>query len=330
MIAQLNSSYIATRPSKSISRLISYALFEGRPLTTRGQWINPLVFSLAAIEKRLPVLKRVKSPIYIVGMGRSGTTILGVLLSMHKDIGFLNEPKALWHSIYPEEDVIGNYSRGPARYRLFISDAASDVIRNAHRVFGAYLCATASSRLVDKYPEMLFRVPFVRTIFPDAKFVFLMRNGWDVCASIDLWSKRLGKQRDGEIHNWWGVNNRKWNIMVAELIKPDPKLAQLLPCIDSGLSHLDMSAIEWIVTMREGMKLKKLYPDLIYPIKYEELAQDPRNVLRNLISYCELRDDEQFFRYAVQVMRPVINKKPLGLHSLIQPLFKKTMDEAGY
>jgi ubiquinone/menaquinone biosynthesis C-methylase UbiE len=42
----------------------------GWHLTTRGQWINPLVFSLAAVEKRLPALKRVKSPIYIVGMGR--------------------------------------------------------------------------------------------------------------------------------------------------------------------------------------------------------------------------------------------------------------------
>jgi hypothetical protein len=288
------------------------------------------VFSLAAIEKQLPVLKRVKSPIYIVGMGRSGTTILGVLLSMHKDIGFLNEPKALWHSIYPEEDVIGNYSRGPARYRLVAEDASPEVIRNAHRIFGAYQFATASSRLVDKYPEIIFRVPFVLTIFPDAKFIFLIRNGWDVCASIDLWSKRLGKQVRGETHNWWGVNNRKWNIMVNELIKPDPEHSQVLPCINGELSHVDMSAIEWIVTMREGMRMKECYSDAIHTIKYEDLTLEPRKVLMELIDFCSLRNDETFLKYAQRELRPVLSKKAMKIHSSILPLFDRTMKETGY
>ena len=34
MVAQLDSLYIKTRPTKVVSRLISYGLFEGRPLTT--------------------------------------------------------------------------------------------------------------------------------------------------------------------------------------------------------------------------------------------------------------------------------------------------------
>ncbi len=102
MPAQLDSLYIRTRPTKAVSRLISYALFEGRPLTTRGRWINPLVFALSGTLKTLPQIKKVKKPIFIIGMGRSGTTILGVVMSMHRDVGFLNEPKALWHSIYPQ------------------------------------------------------------------------------------------------------------------------------------------------------------------------------------------------------------------------------------
>jgi hypothetical protein len=330
VVAQIDAAYMKMRPTKTISRLISYALFEGRPLTTRGQWINPLVFSLAAIEKRLPAVKRVTSPVYIIGMGRSGTTILGVLLSMHKDIGFLNEPKALWHSIYPDEDVIGNYSRGPARYRLFEKDASPEVVRNARRIFGAYLLASASSRLVDKYPEVVFRVPFIRAIFPDAKFVLLMRNGWDVCASIDLWSKRLGKQKNGEVHDWWGVDNRKWNILVQELVRPDPRLRDLLPCLDGPLSHLDRSAVEWIVTTKEGLKMRQRYADHIYTVKYEDLAQRPREILQGLADYCELRYDEVFLRYAEQVLRPVISKRPLELHPLIRPLFERTMTEAGY
>ena len=75
MIAQLSPLYIRTRPLKAWGRLVSYALFEGRPATTKGRWINPLVLGLFALEKRLPALKRVEKPIYIVGVGRSGTTV---------------------------------------------------------------------------------------------------------------------------------------------------------------------------------------------------------------------------------------------------------------
>jgi len=100
MLAQIDKEYISMRPWKLFSRLVSYALFEGRPLTTRGRWINPLIFSLFKIEKKLPQIKKVERPIFILGTGRSGTTVLGIVFSMHNQVGFLNEPKALWHEIF--------------------------------------------------------------------------------------------------------------------------------------------------------------------------------------------------------------------------------------
>ena len=179
MIAQINSDYIKTRPMKALTRLVSYALFEGRPVTTKGRWINPLVFSLlkmfAANNNRY---KSVEKPIFILGTGRSGTTILGIVLSMHREIGYLNEPKAIWHLIHPHEDIIGNYSRADAKYRLTAEDATYEMRQRASQMFGAYLTATRSKRLVDKYPELIFRIDFVRALFPDARFIFLARNGW--------------------------------------------------------------------------------------------------------------------------------------------------------
>ena len=44
--------------------------------------------------------------------------------------------------------------------------------RRAAQMFGAYLTTTRSERLVDKYPELIFRVDFVRALFPDARFHF--------------------------------------------------------------------------------------------------------------------------------------------------------------
>lgn len=330
MIAQLNPTYIKTRPNKAISRLLSYVLFEGRPLTTKGQWINPIVLSLFELEKRLPQLKTVEKPIFIVGTGRSGSTILGVVLSMHEDVGFLNEPKALWHSIYPEEDLVGTYSRGAAKYRLEAEDVTEKIARSARKLYGAYLTAVASSRVVDKYPEAIFRIPFILKIFPDAKFIFLVRNGWDTCHSIDRWSKRLGVEVKAETHDWWGVNNRKWNLLVDLLVATDPKLKEILPEIKNCDRHSDMAALEWIVTMQEGLRLLKEYPESIYMLRYEDLVTTPESTLTKLLEFAELPRDRKFFDYATQILSPPAEKKPFLLNSAIRPFFDETMALLGY
>lgn len=330
MIAQIDALYLRTRPWKLWSRLVSYAFFEGRPLTTRGQWINPLVFAHFAIEKRLPQIKRVDHPLFILGTGRSGTTILGVLLSMHREVGFLNEPKALWHAIYPDEDVIGNYSRGAVRYRLDAFDVTDKIRRNAHRLFGAYLGAVFSPRLVDKYPELIFRVPFVREIFPDAKFIFLVRNGWYTCASIKKWSQRLGCEKGTETHDWWGVNQRKWKLMQSELIKPDPYFAGVGDNIPALTQHADMAVVEWIVTMREGLRRVRENGDSMLMVRYEDLVANPRTVLGDIASFGDLRKDENYLRYGEVVLRPKPGHAKFSMHPALRPLFDETMQALGY
>jgi hypothetical protein len=330
MIAQMTPLYIKTRPTKAISRLISYALFEGRPLTTRGRWINPVVFALSKTLKTLPQIKKVHEPIFILGMGRSGTTILGSVMSMHKNVGFLNEPKALWNSLCPFEDVIGNYTLEDARYRLYAEDASEQMHKEAHRLFGAYLAAVASKRLVDKYPELIFRIPFVRAIFPDAKFVFITRNGWDVCSSVAAWSDNHKKTRGDEILDWWGRDNRKWNIMIQELIKPDKELNQISKIVDSLNDHRDMSAVEWVVTMREGIKQWKNNPDCIHKAKLEDLRENPRKVLSDILEFCELDIDNVFMDYAEKTLRPTPPRDPFDMNASTLPLFNQTMNELGY
>ena len=330
MVAQIDSLYFKTRPTKVISRLLSYTLFEGRPVTTKGQWINPLVLSLFSLQKRLPQLKKVEKPIFVIGTGRSGTTILGVVLSMHKDIGFLNEPKALWHKIYSQEDLVGSYSRGVARYRLQATDVTDEVCQTARRLFGAYLTAVASNRVVDKYPEQVFRIPFIRQIFPDAKFIFLVRNGWDTCHSITKWSQRLGTQVQDETHDWWGVNDRKWHLLVDQLVAENSELGKLTSEIKNFDDRGDRSAVEWILTMREGLHYLKELPNSVYRVSYEDLASQPQVTLKNLLDFCELQPDPIMLDYALQTLKAVAPKQPLPLNPIILPSFTATMTALGY
>lgn len=330
MIAQMDPLYIKTRPTKAVSRLISYALFEGRPLTTRGQWINSLVFAHFALEMRLPQLKEVEKPIFIIGTGRSGSTILGVLMSMHRDVGFLNEPKALWQAVYPHADVFGQYSKGPVRYSLDEEDATYEVRRRAHRLFGAYLRAVGSNRVMDKYPELIFRVPFVREIFPDARFIFLVRNGWDTCGSIENWSVRKGVSEAGETHDWWGANNRKWSLMLQQLVPEEEDLADVADVIGGFDRHTDMAVVEWIITMREGLRQMERNPECMHMVRYESLVWNPRQALSKLLDFCQLPRDEVFLRFGEQELSPTPGRDSFDMHPAIRKPFEETMKALGY
>jgi hypothetical protein len=330
MVAQIDALYARTRPGKVPPRLISYALFEGRPLTTRGRWINPLVFAHLGLEARLPLAREVEKPVFVVGTGRSGTTVLGVVVSLHRDVGFLNEPKAMWHAVHRGEDVIGNYADTPGRYRLGEGDASDGVISRAHRLFGAYLKAVGATRVLDKYPELIFRVPFVRAIFPDARFVFLVRNGPDAIGSIESWSRRLGKRVRGDVQDWWGLNNRKWRLMLDELVPEEGLLRGIREEISGFTRHADMAAVEWIVTMQEGLRQVEQDPDRFYTLRYEDLVENPAGELSGLLDFCGLRPDRAVLDFASKKLRPTPERSPLQVHpSLARPL-EATMERLGY
>ena len=330
MIAQIDKNYIKKRPYKLYSRLVSYAFFEGRPLTTSGRWINPLVFGLFYLYKLLPQLKKVNSPIFILGTGRSGTTILGIVLSMHKEIGFLNEPKAIWKSINKEDDLIGSYTMYPAKYYLDNKDVTIKRKKQIHKIFGAYLTATFSNRVLDKYPELIFRIPYVLKIFPNAKFLFLVRNGIDTCSSIEKWSSRLGTKNNGETHDWWGINNRKWNLFKNQVLKKDAYFKDIYSVLDNLSNHTDMAVLEWIATMRQGLKIQTKYPNNVLRINFEDLSINPKNEVEKIIGFTNLSNDKRCLDYAEEVLKPTKTVTDFKVHEDISPLFMDTMKKMGY
>jgi len=332
MIAQVNNIYFRMSPKCAIRRIATRAFFEGRPITTQARWINYFLFAHFEIEKRLPRLKKVINPIFIIGTGRSGTTILGTLLSIHPHIGFLNEPKAMWHSIFPEEDVLGHFSNSVAQYRLEPAHASEEVCERAHRLFGAYLKFMFASRLVDKNPELTFRVPFIQKIFPDAKFVFIVRNGIDTCSSIAKWNEENEIHfENGDVHNWWGVNNRKWKHLHEQLILTDPSLNEINDVFSDLNSTTDRAAVEWIITMREGLNQMKNNPNSFHLLRYEQLLENPSDILTELLSFCDLPMDYKVLAYAEKTLHPSTKHGTnFKIHTALAPIFEATLAQLNY
>lgn len=329
MVAQIDRAMIEARPAKVPGRLIAWALIEGRPLTTKGRWINPIVFALFRLAKSMPIRRGAHKPIYIIGTGRSGTTVLGKLFAIHKETVFLNEPKALWHYAHGEEDLIGSYSTGPARTRLGVDEATPRMARQIARIYSWAMRWGGARRVVDKYPELVFRVPFVLALFPQARFVALFRDGVDACSSVRNWSQRNSDFAGDEVHDWWGRDDRKWNTLVNQIVPSYPDLAAFRDQLLETEDHIDRAALEWIVSMRELIEVREDYPEVL-AINYELLCRDTPSQLDRMTQHCGLEPDPVFTKYATAILEPV---EPYGeieiMPALVTP-FKEMLKKLGY
>ncbi len=330
MVAQIDKKYVNHGYAKLIRRLVSYALFEGRPHTTKGQWFNPVIFFILRILNALPGYPELKQPIFITGLGRSGTTILGVLLSLHKNVGFLNEPKAIWRTIDPKHDINGDYISYGGVFRLKKDEADEDARKTAHRIFGRYLSIVRAKRLVDKYPELIFRVEYLLELFPDAKIIFISRNGANATHSIDLWSKRLGVEVNGRVDDWWGRGDVKWEYLREQIILQDVDYKSVRDVANGKLDHVNRAALEWIITMREGVKCMRAHPDSVIHVQYEKLTESPEIEISALLKQCNLSQDRAVISYAKEKLYKNKPKQMPNLLSSIQILFDETMTELGY
>ncbi len=328
MIAQLNKKYIFANPLKVFPRLLSYFLYEGRPATTKGRWFNPVTFFSLRSALNNNAIPQSESPVFITGTGRSGSTMLGLVLSMHPEVGFLNEPKALWFSANPNDDIIGSYSNSRADYIMDASKATPEIGRKVKALYSSFLQRSGSTRIVDKFPEMIFRIEYLNALFTDAKYIFLYRNPWETIASTAIWSSKRGNTGKGE--NWWGVNDRKWKLLLEQVVPGDELLAPHHTTISAFTTQPDKAAVEWILTMNFGMKMQSLYPDKIMGVKYEQLCSQPGKVLRQICEFTGLSQDLKFISFGEDVIKHAPFKSEPQIHPVLHDIINEISEKLGY
>ncbi len=328
MVAQIDRTYLKFRVWKLWPRLLAYALFEGRPLTTRGQFVNPFLAVFHRILMNIPAPKSADRPIFVIGTGRSGTTILGIVLSMHRDVGFLNEPKLLWHGVVGGEDLIGSYSKEPGQYRLDQGHASPAKRARFVRLLGWFSALSGASRVVDKYPELIFRTECVDALFPDALYIFLARDGSQTAASIEKWSQSHSVETSDQSHDWWGADDRKWHAIVEQLIPGDPDLAPHQEVLHEVTDHRLRAGVEWVLSMREGLKLKNaISPDRFLHLDYQSLCEDPKAEMARIFDFAGLCHDPVCQEYAKTILHVPKDHGQAEWPEWFQPIFDDTQNQ---
>ena len=116
-------------------------------------------------------------PVFIVGMPRSGTTLVEQIISSHPRAHGAGELDEI-HKLAMQD--VPSYPEGA---RVINNDAMSALAREYEGVLqrGA---ATDTLRVSDKMPLNFMHLGFISLLFPRAHIVHCVRDPWDVCLSI--------------------------------------------------------------------------------------------------------------------------------------------------
>lgn len=232
---------------------------------------------------------------FVVGAGRSGTSLLRSFLDSHPELAVPGEShflprfirkRADWeHAGGFDTDQFLDALSAEDRYQRWGLDRSSveeqfrrsppknlaDALRGTYR---AYAHAQGKPRYGDKTPGYVRALPLLADVLPEARIVHIVRDGRDVAAS--------------QMSMAWGPNDAA------------------------------RAASAWSRVVSAGRHFAARQPDRYLEVHYERLVADPEPELRRICSFIELTFTPVMLDRSESVRRYLGMVKPPGSHARLE------------
>jgi len=257
-------------------------------------------------------------PVFIIGCGRSGTTILGRLLAQHPQLAYLNEPRYIWlHE--PRTDIWSQQAQlHNGQLKLSAKDVTATASSKIQKEFALQVYLQGRKRLVEKLPVNSFRINFINQIFPDALFIHLIRNGVEVAYSIAEYAKK---------EPWFGEEDYKWHSLVDYAVKTGEQVLVHL-CTDNLLRGM----LEWYLSVESAKEgLKALPSERSLEIRYENLIKEPLSVCERIEDFIGIDQNSKMREFAAtNIYRKSQLADMTSLNSAMYEIGGNLLVELGY
>src|SRR5436190_3091031 len=237
----------------------------------------------------LPRAAAPSRPILLIGCPRSGTSVLLQALLRSPTLG----------SVQSEGHILWEVHHHP-RDRGWDSDAlGAEAVSDRERayVYLAIRLVVRGRRFVDKTPENSLRIPYLRSLFPDASFVFLRRRAADNVSSLmDGWrarprfvTYRLPERLDG----LGSLSGDRWSFVLV----PGWRELRFSP-LEEICARQYVACNEAALAAREAVE-----PSRWLDVAYEDLTASPVDTTRRLFERLDLPFDRSVESFAAGLHR---------------------------
>jgi hypothetical protein len=144
---------------------------------------RPVDADAHATWKRLAAPDAARSPVFVIGFPRSGTTLLEQMLDAHPDFRSMDERGYVYQLIERMEHAGQRYPAGLAD----LTQEEADQLRAIYwRLVQRTLPDLGPRRLVDKNPLNMLCLPMILRLFPSARIILCLRHPCDVLLSCSM------------------------------------------------------------------------------------------------------------------------------------------------
>lgn len=215
-----------------------------------------------AERRRLP-------PGFIVGVYRSGTTLLRFVLDSHPNIvvppesNFINGLAELWRNEW--------YRKGFQCVGVDAAGLTSRLRDFAGNIFDAYALAKGKGRWFDKTPSYTEQLAFLDALFgAECRYLMLYRHGLDVATSMTRMQK-------GDVNN--GPGRRYAHLYESTRV---------------------CNAAYWVEQCEHMLAFEAAHPTQCFRLRYEDYASEPERFLPPLFAFLGEPWDAAVLRFAEQ------------------------------
>jgi LPS sulfotransferase NodH len=223
----------------------------------------PLWTSRSLAWRALHPDAKLAAPVFLVGAPRSGTTLAVDLLATHPDVANWSEAGRLWDPIDYHNDEADHY---------FAAERATPAqIARLHRWCEWYRQSHGKARFVNKHPRNSVRIDYLRRVFPDARFIHVVRDGRAVVSSIVTQIRSRARREQQPMGGF--CRPPGWRALLRDDL-------------------VEQTALQWQAIVRYlRERSAALGPDYC-EVRYEELCARPREVYRGLFEFAGLAAGE--------------------------------------
>lgn len=230
--------------------------------------------------------------VFIVGPARSGTTIFGETLSKVMDCEYWLEPKYLWK--YKNFNLLSDV--------LTSADLTPDIARYIKKRIAQKLNHNNNSVYLDKTPSHVFRIPFIRAVFPDCFLVFIERDPIDTILSAEKkWNSSIPRSVF-----WRRFKNN--DLTIVQLFKLLGfiffKRRKLWGPVSKNVVEAAETDVLFAATIQyaESISYMNAFTEnsstRIIRIHYEEFIENPEKVLSRVLKFIDEPIDKNRIRKA--------------------------------